>query len=488
VSRDPGPATGPSQVPAGGPDEADADLAYRGEPPDPAAGAVLADAAAGRRAVDPAIHRCDEMLRWALWSRLGSRQQALFNYFRCGASAWRVLRTILSRRFAGRDAPAILDFAAGYGRITRFLAAEHPPDRVTVADVDPEAVAFQVRRFGVGGMVSPHRPEALAAAGPFDAVLAASFFSHLPEATFPAWLARLWRLVAPGGLLAFSVHDEAVLPPGRRLPEAGHHFEEVSETASLDLAEYGSSWVSEPFVARAITAATDGKARYRRLPLALWHLQDLYVVADGGEALSGLAVPREPDGYLDRCEWSAGGRVVLGGWAVDRDHGEPVVRVEVTLGDQTAAVAPDRDRPDVAARLGPDALTSEWRVEFPADRRSADDLLLVKAHTRAGVSGLLHAGQLEASAAFVALVRTEQERRRLAADLELERVVARGVRRALADESARVAELDRGVHELGWEKHVLSERIRGMEASRFWRLRERWFRIKRRCGRGRDNR
>ncbi|MGO9954693.1 MAG: hypothetical protein ACLP50_01710 [Solirubrobacteraceae bacterium] len=44
----------------------------------------------------------------------------------------------------------------------------------------------------------------------FDLVFVASPFTYLPDRAFGAWLSKLWELVAPGGVLAFSVHDEVL--------------------------------------------------------------------------------------------------------------------------------------------------------------------------------------------------------------------------------------------------------------------------------------
>jgi len=80
----------------------------------------------------------------------------------------------------------------------------------------PGPVRFQEETFGVRGTVSAANPAALPLDGPYDVVLACSFFSHLPAARFEAWLGRLRRLLSPGGVLIFSVHGMALLPPGER--------------------------------------------------------------------------------------------------------------------------------------------------------------------------------------------------------------------------------------------------------------------------------
>jgi 2-polyprenyl-3-methyl-5-hydroxy-6-metoxy-1,4-benzoquinol methylase len=66
---------------------------------------------------------------------------------------------------AGRsldDVQACLDFACGYGRVTRWLVRALPPERVTAADTDRQAVRFCAHEFGVRPLVARRhiRPEA----------------------------------------------------------------------------------------------------------------------------------------------------------------------------------------------------------------------------------------------------------------------------------------------------------------------------------------
>jgi SAM-dependent methyltransferase len=462
------------------------DLAHANERADPAVAALLTASGIDPATVDLAVDRRDEMLAWALWAHHGCRQVALVNYFRSGLGAWRVVQHLLRWRFGARRDLRILDFAAGWGRVTRFMARDRPPASLWVGEIDPAALAFQRARFGVHGVPSSSRPEELAVEGRFDAVVAASLFSHLPPPTFEPWLARLWSLVAPGGLLAFSVHDEAVMLPGRAMPAAGIYFEEVSESPSLDRRDYGSTWVRESYVAAALGRVAGGRASYRRLPRGLWHHQDLYaVVPEPGADFAGLAPAGEPEGYLDRCAIDAAGDLRLGGWAIDRASGGPAARVEIALGGGAAAAAVGEERADVAAFAGEGFRRSGWTASpGPAAAFGAGDLLVVEAVGAGGARAVVHASALEVAALYVALARDRAELTRAGAELERAAADLRGVRVALGHESARVGELDRRVHELGWEAHVLRSRIAAMEASRFWKLRERWFALKRRFGKG----
>ena len=457
-------------------------LAHDNERVDPAVAAFLTASGIDPTGVDLAIDARDEMLAWALRAHHGSRQMALVSYFRSGLSAARLFLEIVRWRFGAEAEPRILDFAGGYGRVTRFLAAQLPAAALAIAEIDPDAVEFQRRRFGVRAHRSAHRAADLVLDGRFDCVVVGSLFSHLPEGAFEEWLQRLLGLVAPGGILAFSVHDEAVMLAGREMPAGGLYFEEVSESGSLDLHQYGSSWVRESFVAAALGRASGGRAAYRRLPLVLWHSQDLYVVAPEPApnfSFSGLAPVAEPEGYLDRYAVQSDGSLRLGGWALDRAAPGSPVRIELAVGKSKFAAETRDERPDVAALHGPDYLRSGWSVTLgPADRFRADDLVVARARAGAGGGAVVHASALEVANLYAALARDRVTISKLESDLDRATAELRGVRVAIGHESARVAELDRRVYDLGWENQVLNTRLAAMRSSVFWKLRNVWFTLK----------
>ena len=249
-------------------------LSHSSESPCPAVQALLEASGVDPGAVCLDIDVRDEMLHFCLQSQSGSREMALLQYFRAGVDAFRALEKILDGRFgADREQARILDFASGYGRLTRFLVGRHPPERIQVAEIDPEAIAFQERTFGVKGVVSTRDPEDLVCRDSFDLIFVASLFSHLPRATFESWMRRLYGLLAPEGVLVLTVNDASNVSPGRTLPEDGFYFEAVSESEFLDLEEYGSTWVSESFMSEMIARVAGSGCSWTRVPRGLWHLQ-----------------------------------------------------------------------------------------------------------------------------------------------------------------------------------------------------------------------
>jgi SAM-dependent methyltransferase len=449
--------------------------------PGPLVGALLADLGVEAGGVDLAIDPHDEMLGFLLESSQGDRDQALWAYFQSGASIAASMAQVLAWRFGTPDRVGkLLDFASGYGRVTRFLVRRLPAERIWVSDVYAEGVRFQEQRFGVHGIVSTVLPEdfgALAGAG-FDAILVTSLFTHLPAERFVAWLRVLMGLLAPGGVLAFSVHDQALLPLGAQLPPGGLLFQEISESGSLATHDYGSTWVSEAFVHGALARACGGGAMgggaaggsLHRLPRGLCNYQDLYVaVPEAGADFSRLGYRGEPRLFVERCALAAAGPVLAGasgrpetdrlelrGWAAMPGTGS-VEAVEVLLDDQLLARLPvEHDRPEVAALLGdPRLVRSGWggSCRLPATASRSRSVLRLRLVDDLGHVHPEAANTLEAA---------------LHASTRLDvTVVERELRRAEERAAQQAA-----------EAAALRLRIAAMEASRFWKLRNQWFRCK----------
>jgi SAM-dependent methyltransferase len=399
-----------------------------------------------------AIHPDDFMLRFFRERRHGHWEAAFVDYFRTGLAASRTVERLLQWWFGERRREVqLLDFASGYGRITRHLVQHCSPRRLWVSDVFAEAVEFQRRAFGVHGFVSAAEPGELVCEETFDCIVASSLFSHLPEESFGPWLRRLFALLRPGGLLLASVHDLSLrsllgLPPAS--PRAAAHdggtilFEPDSEIPELGGTRYGTTWVDEAFVRGAVAAATGGAACVR-LPRALSSFQDYYAI---GVAAPASAPPpvAEPVGALEGAERSHDGReLTLRGWAHDL-HGPGLEAVEVRIdGALAARCAAEDPRADVAARFGEPDLRAGWSatVSAPAGGTLGGEAMVsVQAVSASGLAHLIHLGSLEGT--------------ELGLQLEWES----GHRRQAEAQAA--AEIDR------------------MRASRFWKLRDAWWALK----------
>ena len=388
----------------------------------------------------------DEMFRLFHYGRGEERDLALHLYLESGKKIWRTLRRVLEWRFGEISrVGSLLDFAAGYGRVTRFTVADLPAERVWVSEIDPEAVRFQGETFGVHGLVSTTEPSAFSPGRDFDAILVSSLFTHLPEARFAAWLARLTSLLRPGGLLAFSVHDVSVLATPTEVP---YLFRPESESGSLASSEYGSTWVTAGYV-RDRLAEIDRDLAVRRIPRGLANYQDLYVVTRGageeGSEEALLALRGGAEGFLESCYVSAGRGVEIQGWVTDRFTRRQVREVRAEIGG-SSYMAEIWDRPEIAAVFPGDARGGQgWRVRAPLlpEQPLGEIPLRLVAVGADGFEVSLFAGTLLDAIAQVAL---------------------------------------KNLLEVSRENAVLTNRIEGMRASRFWKLREGWFALKRQLG------
>lgn len=368
---------------------------------DPVIAALLHDHSGLSAQVNATIHPDDQMISFDVEHQNRDMRASMLSYFTVGMQITDTLRQIVAWKFGGFDrVPTLLDFAAGYGRSTRFLVRELPTERVWVSDILSDAVAFQATQFGVRGFVSTTQPEDLVCERRFDCIVVVSLFSHLPERTFVRWLHRLYDLLTEDGVLIFTVHDESLLPPDT-VPASGIYYLEISENKVLDLRDYGAAFVSERFVRDAIRHVT-GKEAYRRIRKGIGRYQDVYVVQrDPDGDFDGMAFDSGPLGSIDICRLSQPTRLTLGGWVADVAPGAFIADIQCIInGRLRQRGVPFFDRPDVAQHLGDegraDFILSGWSCECAVPEGIApSDVLLVKAISNRGVSHYLFCDTVE---------------------------------------------------------------------------------------------
>lgn len=322
---------------------------------------------------------------------------ALSQYFNVSIQQFNAFRQIVEDGF---DRPAdelqILDFACGYGRLLRFVSAWLPPENIRGAEIQHDALAFARDRFGVDGYATSSDPEALRIDRRFDLIWVASLFSHLPDRLFRGWLNRLHALLAPGGVLCFSVRDASLLPEAETLPEDGFLYRPESERIPIESSVYGTAWAAEHYVREAIADAVDAPTAYLRIPRALAMEQDLYLLfaADRKPPVRPDAFRRGPWGWVDRMRRDSAGRVRIEGWAGTPDDGG-LEAIEIRIDGRAERIAPTRDRPDVAAAFGDPALLRSG-FEYATRLVEPDDecFLEVAAAGRHRERALLYAGPL----------------------------------------------------------------------------------------------
>ena len=358
-----------------------------------------------RCACDPAsfiqeIHPNDDVYLYGR-NYLKNDELAKVLYLRYGAWVMQDLSQIVGQLFG--DFPKIgrmLEFACGYGRLTRFLVEQMPRERIWVSDVDPQAVDFERNTFGVNGFVAARNPADILCDEPFDFIFVVSLFSHLPRHAFGPMLDKLLSMLTPGGILAFSVHDEIWCPPGM-MPADGFAFVPHSESTHLDADDYGTTFVTEAFVRDCITAGRGADWPYARLRRGLCSHQDTYIVSnDASVRYEGLKFRLGPEGCLDRCEAVMGG-LELAGWAGDPDPGHSISEIQIRLdGQLVRSCQPVIPRPDVVAVLRePRYATAGWQCLIdlgPSNQASGDKILDIVVVSDDGRTRLLHASRVDA--------------------------------------------------------------------------------------------
>ena len=213
--------------------------------------------------VNRAISPRDEMLIYAR-GQLPSCEASRTYYFDTGKElATGLLQYLLS---LGLDPEqlSILDFAAGYGRVTRWLVPTY--GMVIVADLEQAMIDFHGRAFGVQGFVSCTDPQVLLShKKDYDIIFVFSLFTHLPQSTWRTWLGALAGRIKPGGHLIFSTHSYELMAqlnpaqfgdPGTWVEE--FLFWEINETnGRLETSAFGCNVVKQSYVLSAVNELQD---------------------------------------------------------------------------------------------------------------------------------------------------------------------------------------------------------------------------------------
>jgi SAM-dependent methyltransferase len=267
-----------------------------------------------------------------------------------------------------------LDFASGYGRFTRFLVQDIPPKNVWISDIYAQAVQFQIEQFGVQGIISTTYPQDYPIQQSFDGILACSFFSHLPESTFLTWLQKLYSLLSPQGILMFSVHDRELLPPHFNISTSDILFIPNSESRSLDVNEYGTSYVGESFVAQSLKTISQGEAVYSRIPQGICGYQDLYLVTRTPQnPLSSLKFSHHPQGKIERCELTLEGNLLLTGRLSEINPNGQLDSILVSINGKFIQNGLFAFKPTDSDTQ------SSWSYQLPLGEISPQDIILIKA-------------------------------------------------------------------------------------------------------------
>ena len=245
----------------------------------------------GRRFVSK-IDEEDDLLHYGL--DVARATEPAFRYYRAaesyfGGGEWNATQVVDTFADVGcslRGSGSFLEFACGYGRLTRHFVHLIGPSKITVSDIDRRAVAFVTAKLGVRGFPSARTPEELTHDARYDVIAVISLFSHLPMEHWGPWLRRMSQMLNAGGFMLFSVlgmHAWDINVTDARkeafqVKADGFLYGEWNETRGrLSTEDYGMSYVSERFVERLVADNFAGRV-VKSAPRGLNDFQDVYVL------------------------------------------------------------------------------------------------------------------------------------------------------------------------------------------------------------------
>jgi len=247
--------------------------------------------AAERFSVPADLHSDDQLLGFLV--NLMGPQKAVEEYFVGGDRDARQVAQLVGRWLPGRTPCRILEFAAGYGRVTRHLVKHLPDHQIVSSDIHPEACRFMASALRCDVRPSCYEPAELNVGSGYDLVFALSLFSHLPPKRFGTWLAALSRATAEQGFLMFTTHGEASMegasPPavGRLSKTLGFVFEPHSDQGDIPSSEYGTMVVTTEYVQRALANYIDNMRVESYCSRAWWNLEDEWLLRSTGQRPGG---------------------------------------------------------------------------------------------------------------------------------------------------------------------------------------------------------
>lgn len=242
----------------------------------------LCETAAGSFGVSPEVHIEDFIFRFVHdHPGFPSKASAVDYYFSDGARSAAKVRAFVDR-FLGDNGQqkTVLEFAAGYGAVTRHAVGALEPHTLHSSDINPQANAFLERHMFVKAVQSVDTPEALVLPTEYDAIFVLSFFSHMPKSTWGRWLKRLCEGLRKGGVLLFTTHGQTSMQyfPQAVLDQSGYWFDKSSEQGDLETVTYGQTITSQAFVEAQIKEL-EGVVEYLECePAGWWEHQDTYIL------------------------------------------------------------------------------------------------------------------------------------------------------------------------------------------------------------------
>lgn len=208
--------------------------------------------------VCPTLSEVDQLLGYTV--KHGSRgTKAAREYIVDGHNHAKQVLNLIDQLSLQRGRSRVLEFAAGFGRITRHLKKLAPDLHLSASDIHTDACHFLETEIGIPAFVSSLTPDGLNVGKDYDLIFVVSLFSHLPANRFGSWLKALHDCLAPGGYLMFTTHGQSarkmqpafwdsLLDPN----EPGYGYHGQSDQEDIVSSEYGTTIALPRFVTKVI--------------------------------------------------------------------------------------------------------------------------------------------------------------------------------------------------------------------------------------------
>lgn len=204
------------------------------------------------------IHKNDIMFLGDL-KNAGNVKVAMEIYFNLGYETTKKLADLV-RQSRSNPLEKVLDFGAGYGRLSRYFKKFFGAEEYYASDIKEEAVLFTSELCGFKPVYHTSVPESFRVEERFDVIFAGSVFTHLPAGIMTQWLKVLAQHLTDDGVLLFSTRPEADL---RNLSGSKDFlFFPVNEDEDFkstpnsikDTARYGTTFFSNAYLKKEMDA------------------------------------------------------------------------------------------------------------------------------------------------------------------------------------------------------------------------------------------